>query len=59
MVIQIPILSSAYEVLKKEIEDGKIWTKESVIKLYDQVCEEVNGTFKKFMGDAFIVQPKV
>ncbi len=45
---------SAYEVLKKEIEDGKIpWTKESVIKLYDQVCEEVNGTFKKFMSDAF------
>ena len=45
---------SAYEVLKKEIEDGKIpWTKESVIKLYDQVCEEVNGTFRKFMSDAF------
>ena len=45
---------SAYEVLKKEIEDGKIpWTKESVVKLYDQVCEEVNGTFKKFMSDAF------
>ena len=45
---------SAYEVLKKEIDDGKIpWNKESVIKLYDQVCEEVNGTFKKFMSDAF------
>jgi len=45
---------SAYEVLKKEIEDGKIpWNKESVIKLYDQVCEEVNSTFKKFMSDAF------
>ena len=45
---------SAYEVLKKEIEAGQIpWTKESVIKLYDQVCDEVNGTFKKFMADAF------
>ncbi len=45
---------SAYEVLKKEIDEGKIpWTKESVIKLYDQVCDEVNGTFKKFMSDAF------
>ena len=45
---------SAYDVLKKEIDEGKIpWTKESVIKLYDQVCEEVNSSFKKFMGDAF------
>ena len=45
---------SAYEVLKKEINDGSIpWTKESVIKLYDQVCEEVNGSFKKFMAEAF------
>ena len=45
---------SAYEVLKKEIQAGQIpWTKESVIKLYDQVCEEVNGSFKKFMGKAF------
>ena len=45
---------SAYEVLKKEIKDGSIpWTKESVIKLYDQVCSEVNGSFKKFMAEAF------
>jgi DNA polymerase elongation subunit (family B) len=45
---------SAYDVLKKEIDEGKIpWTKESVIKLYDQVCDEVNGSFKKFMADAF------
>ena len=45
---------SAYEVLKKEIQAGQIpWTKESVVKLYDQVCEEVNGSFKKFMGQAF------
>ena len=29
------------------------WTKESVIKLYDQVCAEVNGSFKKFMAEAF------
>ena len=44
---------------KKEIEAGQIpWTKESVVKLYDQVCDEVNGTFKKFMADAFIVQPE-
>ena len=45
---------SAFPVLKKEIESGQIpWTKESVIKLYDQVAEEVNGTFIEFMGKAF------
>ncbi len=45
---------SAYEVLKKEIDEGKIpWTKESVVKLYDQVAGEVNNSFNKFMGQAF------
>ena len=45
---------SAYEILKKEIDAGQIpWTKESVVKLYDQVADEVNNSFKKFMGQAF------
>ena len=45
---------SAFPVLKKEIETGKLpWTKESVIKLYDQVADEVNKTFIEFMGKAF------
>lgn len=45
---------SAFPILKKEIESGAIpWTKESVIKLYDQVAEEVNKTFIEFMGKAF------
>ena len=45
---------SAYEVLKKEIDAGQIpWTKESVVKLYDQVAGEVNKSFKNFMGKAF------
>ena len=45
---------SAFPILKKEIEEGKIpWTKDSVIKLYDQVCEEANKTFGKFMMEAF------
>jgi len=45
---------SAYTTLKKEIEAGQIpWTKESVISLYDQIGEEVNGTFPQFMLDAF------
>ena len=45
---------SAYPILKKEIEAGQIpWTKDSVIKLYDQVCGEANKTFGKFMMEAF------
>jgi len=45
---------SAYTSLRPEIEKGDIpWTKESVIQLYDQICEEANTTFPKFMGDAF------
>ncbi len=47
---------SAYITLKKDIEKGALpWTKESVIELYDTIGEEVNGTFVKFMSDAFHV----
>ena len=45
---------SAYPVLKNEIDSKQIpWSKESVIKLYDQIAEEANGTFKYFMLSAF------
>jgi DNA polymerase elongation subunit (family B) len=45
---------SAYSTLKKDIEKGQIpWTRESVIELYDTIGETVNGTFVKFMQDAF------
>ena len=45
---------SAYTTLKKDIEKGAIpWTKESVVELYDTIGETVNGTFPKFMQDAF------
>ena len=45
---------SAYPTLKKEIEAGNIpWSKDNVITLYDQVAEEANTTFEKFMLDAF------
>ena len=47
---------SAYNTLKKDIEKGAIpWTRESVIELYDTIGETVNGTFVKFMSDAFHV----
>ena len=45
---------SAYPVLKDEIESGKLeWTPEKAITLYDQVCEQANTTFEKFMAKAF------
>ncbi len=45
---------SAYATLKKDIERGQIpWSRESVIELYDTIGETVNGTFVKFMQDAF------
>lgn len=47
---------SAYNTLRKDIDNGSIpWTKESVIELYDTIGDEVNGTFVKFMYDAFHV----
>jgi DNA polymerase elongation subunit (family B) len=49
---------SAYTTLKKDIEAGRIpWTKENVITLYDQIGEEVNSTFVKFMEQAFHCPP--
>jgi DNA polymerase elongation subunit (family B) len=45
---------SAYKTLKKDIDAGKIpWTKETITSLYDQIGEEVNKTFPKFMQDFF------
>ena len=45
---------SAYPILKQDIEAGKIpWTKDSVITLYDQICDEANKSFSKFMADTF------
>jgi len=45
---------SAYPVLKADIEAGKVpWTKDTVIQLYDQVCEQANTSFQDFMLRAF------
>jgi len=45
---------SAYASLKKDIDKGSIpWDKETVIQIYDQIADEVNGTFPQFMLDAF------
>jgi DNA polymerase elongation subunit (family B) len=45
---------SAYTTLKEDIDAGRIpWNKETVITLYDQVCDEANATFQDFMTQAF------
>jgi DNA polymerase elongation subunit (family B) len=45
---------SAYRTLQKDIDKGVIpWSKETVIQLYDQIGEEVNSTFPKFMEETF------
>jgi DNA polymerase elongation subunit (family B) len=45
---------SAFSSLKNEIAKKEIpWDKDVVIKLYDTVAAEVNGTFPQFMLDAF------
>jgi DNA polymerase elongation subunit (family B) len=49
---------SAYTTLKKDIEAGHIpWTKDNITALYDQIGEEVNSTFVKFMQDGFHCPP--
>jgi len=45
---------SAYSTLKNEIDSGNIpWTKDTVVQLYDQVANQVNGTFSDFMYRTF------
>ena len=45
---------SAYPILKDDIDSGQIpWTKENVVTLYDQICEQANLSFNDFMGRAF------
>jgi len=45
---------SAYTSLKKEIDRKEIpWDKDTVVKLYDTIADNVNATFPDFMLDAF------
>jgi DNA polymerase elongation subunit (family B) len=45
---------SAWPMLKDDVESGKLeWSTEKAIALYDQICEQANTTFPKFMVQAF------
>jgi hypothetical protein len=47
---------SAWPILKHDIQKGLIpWNKDTVVQLYDQISDEVNATFPKFMLDDFHV----
>ena len=45
---------SAWPVLQEDVESGKLdFNIDKCIALYDQVCEQANTTFEKFMAQAF------
>ena len=45
---------SAWPILKDDVDSGKLdWSPEKAIALYDQICEQANTTFPKFMAEAF------
>jgi DNA polymerase elongation subunit (family B) len=45
---------SAYTTLKTDIDKGRLpWDKETVVQLYNQIADEVNGTFPQMMLDFF------
>ena len=45
---------SAWPILKDDVESGNLeWSTEKAIALYDQICEQANTTFEKFMAQAF------
>jgi DNA polymerase elongation subunit (family B) len=44
---------SAYPVFEKQIKTGELeWNKDSVIDMYDEVCNQANGTFADYMSKA-------
>lgn len=50
---------SAYPILKEEIERGDIvWTKESVVELYNDLAKSVSATFPGFLHTALNVPVK-
>lgn len=47
---------SAWPAFKHEVQAGKLeWNKDVVIKLYDQLADDVSNTFPEFMKEAFNV----
>jgi hypothetical protein len=54
MLVHNSVYFSAYPALKDDIDKGLIpWNKDTVITLYDQICEEANSSFSDFMYRSF------
>jgi hypothetical protein len=54
ILIHNSVYFSAYETLKPDIDAGLIpWDRESVIELYDKICDLVNDSFVGFMKKQF------
>lgn len=45
---------SAWPIIKDQVESGEMeWTKETAVKLYDAIADQVNESFPTFMEQAF------
>jgi DNA polymerase elongation subunit (family B) len=45
---------SAWPIIKNDVESGKMeWTKETAIQVYDNIADQVNESFPRFMEQAF------
>jgi len=56
MLLHNSVYFSAWPVLRHDIQKGLIpWNKDTVVQLYDQISDEVNATFPKFMLQDFHV----
>lgn len=54
ILVHNSVYFSAYPTLKNEIDSGQLpWDKDTVVQLYDQICELVNEGFPAFMYRAF------
>jgi len=54
ILIHNSVYFSAWPMIKDDVAAGKVpWNKENAIKLYDQVADQANTTFEKFMAQAF------
>lgn len=59
ILVHNSVYFSAYPTLREDIDSGGVvWTKESVIELYDTISEEVSKSFPKFLKETLNVPPK-
>lgn len=56
MLVHNSTYFTAWPAFKEEVEAGRVnWDKETVIRLYDKLADDVSDTFPEFMKDMFNV----